>query len=111
MKNYPRTPDGRYFVVKGSLWRCANPALSDTQRHELAGQLMVARRAARFALRTQDKDDLKCAREAVNRAKAALGERGAVWWNDGAPDCNRKAVCSTPHASWYAGVAESGIEN
>ena len=26
-ERYPVTPDGRYFVVRGRLWRCANPAL------------------------------------------------------------------------------------
>jgi hypothetical protein len=26
---YPVTPDGRYFVVKGRLWRRADPALPD----------------------------------------------------------------------------------
>lgn len=25
---YPTTPDGRYFVVKGQLWRCTNPSLN-----------------------------------------------------------------------------------
>ena len=25
--SYPTTPDGRYFVVRGRLWRASNPAL------------------------------------------------------------------------------------
>jgi hypothetical protein len=29
-------------------------------------------------------------------------ERGAVWWDDGAPDMNRKMVKNTPYAGWYA---------
>jgi hypothetical protein len=31
--NYPATPDGRYFVLRGRLWRCSDPALSDAE-HE-----------------------------------------------------------------------------
>jgi hypothetical protein len=107
MKNYPTTPDGRYFVVNNKLWRCANPMLSDSQRSELVRQLMEARRAVRTAMREQDEHALRCARSAVNEAKIALGERGAVWWNDGAPDYNRKNVGFTPYASWYAELSEA----
>ena len=38
---------------------------------------------------------------AVDRAKRALGERGAVWWTDGAPDFNRHLVKNSPYAAWY----------
>ncbi|WP_133144411.1 hypothetical protein [Pseudomonas fragi] len=34
MRNYPATPDGRYFVVKGVLWRCSNPALDGRERQQ-----------------------------------------------------------------------------
>lgn len=105
MTDYPVTPDGRYFVVKGRLWRCANPALSDEDRNTLVRQLMSARRAVRSAMRTHDSQALKVARNAVNEAKVALGERGAAWWTDGAPDYNRKQVGNSPYASWYAGLA------
>nr|WP_244496706.1 hypothetical protein [Aureimonas ureilytica] len=44
------------------------------------------------------------ARQAVDRAKRALGERGPVWWSDGAPDLNRRLVRNTPYADWYAGL-------
>jgi len=59
---------------------------------------MAARRAVRDA-----KDDpaaMKQARAAVQAAKVALGERGPVWWNDGAPDYNRKLAENTPYAEW-----------
>jgi hypothetical protein len=46
MMDYPVTPDGRYFVVRGRLWRCSNPFLSKEQRDEFVRQLMVARRHA-----------------------------------------------------------------
>ena len=37
------------------------------------------------------------ARGRVHDAKVALGERGPVWWNDGAPDYNRHLVANTPY--------------
>ena len=92
---YPVTPDGRYFVVRGRLWRCSDPRLSDDERGRLVGALMVARRALRGA------DDRAGAREAVDRAKRGLGERGPVWWTDGAPDFNRKLAKNTPYAAWF----------
>jgi len=41
---------------------------------------------------------------AVDAAKHALGERGPVWWTDGAPDFNRRLVANTPYAAWYAAL-------
>jgi len=38
------TPDGRYFVVKGQLWRCSNPLLNEDVRQLLVDALMAARR-------------------------------------------------------------------
>ena len=32
---YPTTPDGRYFVVRGRLWRRSNPHLPDAERSAL----------------------------------------------------------------------------
>ena len=45
------------------------------------------------------------ARAAVDHAKRALGERGPVWWTDGAPDLNRRMAANTPYAAWYAALA------
>jgi hypothetical protein len=104
MTGYPVTPDGRYFVVKDRLWRCTNPALSDEDRNTLVRQLMTARRAVRSAMHAHDPQALKLARNAVNEAKIALGERGVVWWTDGAQDYNRKHVSNSPYASWYASL-------
>lgn len=104
MTGYPVTPDGRYFVVKDTLWRCANPALSEEVRSALVRQLMSARRAVRSAMHAHDPQALKLARNAVNEAKIALGERGAAWWTDGAQDYNRKHVRNSPYASWYASL-------
>jgi hypothetical protein len=38
----------------------------------------------------------------VDVAKRALGERGPVWWDDGAPDYNRHMARNTPYAAWFA---------
>jgi hypothetical protein len=104
--NYPTTPDGRYFVVKGRLWRCSNPNLSEEGRSSLVKQLMNARRAVKQALHNNDPTALKRARQDVHTAKVALGERGEVWWTDGAPDYNRKLVKNTPYCAWYATISE-----
>ena len=40
----------------------------------------------------------------VDAAKHALGERGPVWWTDGAPDWNRHLAKNTPYASWWASL-------
>ncbi len=50
-KQYPNTPDGRYFVVRGRLWRSANPDLPEEERRELVQQLMKARREVGVAKR------------------------------------------------------------
>jgi hypothetical protein len=101
---HPVTPDGRYFVVRERLWRMADPALSPEWRAALVSELMAARRAVGAALRVRDTDRLAEARAAVDRAKQALGERGPVWWDDGAPDLNRHRVCNTPYADWFAAL-------
>lgn len=104
---YPSTPDGRYFVVRGRLWRCSNPDLDEAQRKALVVQLMTARRAVKEARKDPDDHEaMKAARQAVNQAKVALGERGQVWWTDGAPDYNRHMARNTPYAEWYASLAE-----
>jgi hypothetical protein len=95
------TPDGRYFVVRGRLWRRANPALSAERRETLIRELMAAQRGVKAALRSGEPAALAAARKAVDAAKIALGERGPVWWDDGAPDLNRHKVKHSPYAGWY----------
>ena len=107
MKTYPQTPDGRYFVVRGRLWRCTNPNLDEAERKKLVKQLMDARRAVKQAKQTEDAIALTQARQQVNEAKIALGERGPVWWNDGAPDYNRKMAKNTPYKHWYEQVEQT----
>ncbi|WP_420138002.1 hypothetical protein [Sphingomonas sp.] len=93
---YPVTPDGRYFVVRGRLWRKTDPSLPEERRAALVADLMRARR-------TRD-------REGVDKAKRALGERGPVWWTDGAPDFNRHLARNTPYATWFAALPQPSAE-
>jgi hypothetical protein len=97
------TPDGRYIVVRGRLWRRADPRLSVAERDALTRDLMDARRAIGRLKRSGL--DATSARATVDRAKVALGERGPVWWDDGAPDLTRRMARNTPYADWYADQA------
>ncbi|WP_395443870.1 hypothetical protein [Caulobacter sp. UC70_42] len=98
----PVTPDGRYLVVRGRLWRTSNPDLSPQRRQALVDVLMDARRAVRTALARDDPTALAQARAQVDAAKVGLGERGPVWWTDGAPDLNRHMARTTAYAEWFA---------
>ncbi len=96
------TPDGRYLVVRGRLWRHARPDLAPEERDALVATLMTARRDVARAKKMNDEALLVSARRRVHAAKVALGERGPVWWTDGAPDENRRRVENTRYARWYA---------
>ena len=104
---HPVTPDERYFVVRGRLWRLTNPDLAEAERSTLTKRLMAARRAVRDAKEARDPDAEAVAHRAVDQAKRALGERGPVWWKDGSPDLNRRMAKNTPYADWYAEVTRS----
>lgn len=106
----PRTPDGRYIVVDGVLWRATNPGLSDAERERHVHALMDARRAVGAAKRAGDVGAEVEARAGVQAAKIALGERGPVWWDDGAPDYNRRMARNTPYAAWYADSGSASEE-
>lgn len=99
----PVTPDGRYFVVRGRLWRRSDPSLDEPTRQALIRALMSARRAVRDA--KGGRGDPASARAGVDAAKRALGERGPPWWDDGAPDWNRRMAADTPYAAWSAEVS------
>ncbi|MDB5538247.1 MAG: hypothetical protein JWQ65_3122 [Devosia sp.] len=95
------TPDGRYIVVNGRLWRATNPMLTESERNCLVKDLMDARRR----VRSRVPDAKEQARRDVDTAKHALGERGPAWWTDGAPDYNRRMVQNTPYADWFGGIS------
>ncbi len=91
-------------MVRGRLWRASNPHLDEAERTAAVADLMRGRSAVRAALRSDDVEALAAARAAVDAAKRRLGERGPVWWTDGAPDLNRKMARNTPYAAWWAEV-------
>ena len=100
-----KTPDGRYIVVRGRLWRTSDPCLSDERRQQLVDGLMRARRSVAAARRAGDDVAEQAAHDAVDAAKVALGERGPVWWTDGAPDLNRHMARTTDYAAWFAKIS------
>lgn len=66
---------------------------------------MSARRAVRDA--RDDEGKIRAARDRVQAAKVALGERGPVWWSDGAPDLNRHLAKNTPYAQWWDEISRA----
>jgi hypothetical protein len=84
--------DGRYFVVKGKLWHCSNPALDEQIWQRLVNELMDARRAVKTVKASGDSGELKAARARVQTAKVSQGKRGPVWWDRKAPDLSRHRV-------------------
>ena len=94
------TPDGRYIVVRGRLWRRSDPSLTQDERVRLTADLMRGRCAVRDAL--AGRGELAGARAQVDAAKRGLGERGPVWWSDGAPDYTRRLARNTLYAEWWA---------
>ncbi|WP_116082871.1 hypothetical protein [Tropicimonas sp. IMCC34011] len=98
MPRYPTTPDGRYFIAKSRLWRSTDPGLPEGERKAAVHELMSARRAIKGA----EGEALKAARARVDAAKRRLGERGAVWWTDGAPDEGGKHPKNSTYAEWWA---------
>lgn len=50
------------------------------------------------------------ARQAVDAAKHALGERGDAWWTDGAPDYNRHMAQNSPYSEWFDGLSASQLK-
>ena len=83
----------------------SNPSLDEEARARLVKELMAARRAVGIAKRKGDDAGKAEAHASVDRAKTALGERGPVWWDDGAPDLNRHMARTTAYADWFASLA------
>ncbi len=98
------TPDGRYLVIQGRLWRAPNPSLPAEAKVRYMRELLNGRRALKAAKTSGDEDAITVARKMVARAQVGLGERGPAWWKDGAPDFNRTQVKHSPYADWFARV-------
>jgi hypothetical protein len=103
-----RTPDGRYVVVRGRLWRASDPRLDEEERQSLVSDLMDARRDVGRS--KNDTSAMKAARQRVHEAKVLLGERGPVWWTDGKPDLNRRLVKNTEYGEWYRNLPSAPSE-
>src|ERR1700753_3964023 len=78
---YPVTPDSRYFVVRGRLWRMTNPDLDEKTRTGLVKQLMKARRDVRTVKADSDQHAEAAAHRrrrgqaGTRRARSCLVER------------------------------------
>jgi hypothetical protein len=106
-KDYPVTPDGRFFVAKARLWRRTDPSLLESERRAAVKALMQARVAVKNA--TSESEE-RSARDRVDEAKRRLGERGPVWWQDGGPDEGGKHPKNTVYADWWQGLSEAERE-
>ncbi len=96
------TPDRRYVVIRQRLFRAGDPSLPVSARRAYVNRLEMAQQEARQAHEGRDPVALRRAQLAADDARAQLGERGPVWWDDGAPDLSWCRVASSPYASWHA---------
>ncbi|MFF4091876.1 hypothetical protein ACFYY9_33990 [Streptomyces nigra] len=85
-----KTPDGHYVVIGGRKWRATDPSLPEETAARLRKHLMSARRAVRSATTASDEQAEREARARVQRAKVALGERGAPWWEQSEEERRRR---------------------
>jgi hypothetical protein len=76
-------PDGRYFVVKGKLWRLSDPGIEPGKRARLVRTLMDARRAVKNA---------ECAGTAMRRCKLTDGSRSEARPWRARPPCGGTTV-------------------
>ncbi|MFG3280344.1 hypothetical protein [Streptomyces sp. NPDC048111] len=86
----PHTPDGHFVIIKGRRWRATDPMLPEDTASRLRKHLMAARRAVRAALSDGDEAAERSARERVQLAKVALGERGTPWWEQSHEERRRR---------------------
>ena len=62
-------------------------------------------------MRAKNRAGVESARDAVDTTKRKLGERGEVWWTDGARDWNRHMVKNTPYAAWFTEIEDNGTSH
>lgn len=94
----PRTTAPRSFEHGGRRWRTTDPAIPDRLRAELVAELMDARRAVAAGRRIGDEAAVRRARDRVQDAKVALGERGAPWWQPATPESLHERLAATMRA-------------
>ena len=121
MTDPPRTPDGRYIVVDGVLWRATRPDLSETERECLVHDLMDARRAVGAGKRAGDDAAVAKARKAVDaspddtnmivaRLTYAFSKRTAVYGAVGRMDNKgQAAIALDVGGSAAPGRTQNGI--
>ena len=68
------------MVIEGRRWRATDPGLPAERKQKLVRELMSARSAVGWAKRRNDSVAERAARNRVNAAEVALGERGPKWW-------------------------------
>lgn len=91
-----RTPDGRYVVIDGRRWRATDPDIPEERRAELQRVLMAWRREVQ---RTRGGPGERHARDGVQAAKVALGERGTPWWEQSAAERRARWEAEVPGPS------------
>ena len=95
-RHVEHTPDGRYVIIDGRRWRATDPLLPEDVAARLRSELMSARRAVAQALRTGDAAAERAARDRVQAAKVALGERGTPWWEQSEDERHRRWEADVP---------------
>jgi hypothetical protein len=70
-------PNDAHILINGRRWRTSDPSIPPRLRRELVNELMAARRAIKDASTARSR---RAARDRVQDAKVALGERGRGWW-------------------------------
>jgi len=75
-----RTLDGHHVIINGRRWRATDPEIPDQAAAVLRRELMSARREVGAALKAGNPGAERTARDRVQQAKVALGERGTPWW-------------------------------
>jgi hypothetical protein len=87
-----RSSDGRWVLIGGRRWRATDPSIPTALSSELVDAVMQARRAVGAAKRAGDQRAERTARAEVHRAKVALGERGAPWWEKASEEAVRERL-------------------
>jgi hypothetical protein len=87
------TDDGRYIVVDGRRWRATDPDIPPGRAAELRSALMAWRRQVKAVRGTPAE---RQARDGVQAAKVALGERGTPWWEQTPAERQRRWETPVP---------------